>query len=360
MFDVRVFEDELALEYRSQELSAEVLALIDKWLEDGVFDDSEKEQAVQIELNLRHACEQAFNSSEGDLERAATNLPGLTSLAGLWVVLGSLVLALEINQQSGAVGQSAQPIISSEAFLSSLKAVGSVEAVPIHDYLFPWVAASIISNSNQDVAARWTAVINNIAQAQPQFVSAVLAKLEGRGRPSSVKKLGTMSDFLAGRENHRDRDHRKSYKKYHSRLSAGFRDQGFLRFQGDFSDERGKEVMLTFGDRAMAISVEGGQVVEIPSSEVRFISVGTRTERLHSGFSHADYYFWTFDIVRSSGARWRLKKLIGTGQLDSNPMREHLTALAEEISDYYKVVAAGTQEVSESGYRTRVSYGVWF
>jgi hypothetical protein len=360
MFEAHAYHESLDSGESSQELSAAIFALIDKWLEDGAFDEAEKLQAALIEINLRRACESAVNAFGGDIEKAIDSHPGLSPLAGVWVVLGSLVLAFDIDQRSGAIGNSAGPILTSEAYLNFLEAVGSLESVPIHDYLFPWVAATIISTAPDTVSARWTSIVKNIASAQPEFAAAVLAKLESRSEPTSTKKLVNMAQFLASRENHSDKDHRKSYERYQAALSARFRDQGFLRFQGGFTDEHDKDVMLTFGDSAMAISFKGGQVIEIPSSEVRYISVGSKTERIHSGFSHTDYHSWTFDVVKTSGAKWRLKKLIGSDQMDLNPMREHLTSLIEAISDHYKVVASGTQEVSESGYRTRVSYGVWF
>lgn len=342
------------------ELLVENIAIeLRKWLEDGVFDDAEKLRAESIESQLRRVCERAFQDSGGDINVAAEAYPGLVGLAIAWLKLGGWVLALDIDQETNSIGRSAYEIISSRAFHAVFEAFGSTDHSPLEDFVFPWVIAVALT-SDAPIADRWRRAVQNIQASQPDYAAAITARADALSTILARAELQTMADFLNGRENHKDRDHRKSYKDYQAKLSQGFKEQNLLAWLGGFQDPNRKDLMLTVGDGWLAISFKGGQIIEIPKAEIKMISVGSRTERMHTGHSHSDYFYWTVDIVSSSGAQWRLKKMIGSDRLDSNPMREFLTGWLGKLSGHYKIVASGSHEVDESGYRTSTSYGIWF
>ncbi len=333
--------------------------LIARWLEDGVFDDGELAEAILIEEQLRSVCEEAYNNGGGDLDKAIEQNSGLASIALSWFTLGGAVLSLSVKQGNTDLGEVGKAIADSKAFCDLFQAIGSNSNVALDDYVLPWTIVAIIWRSSEPTSNRWRAAIDDILESQPSFASAVTQGLAAAAKAQSKASLKPMSRFLQERESHTDRGHRKSFKEYQSRLSAEFKNQNFITFLGGFLDESQKEVMLTVGDEALAISYKNRDPVEVPKSSVKFISVGSRTERMHAGFSHRDFQFWTFDIQLNSSARWRLDKLIGGEGVDPNPMREFLTTWIGQISGDYRVVASGSHTVAESGYRTRVSYGIW-
>ena len=81
-------------------------------------------------------------------------------------------------------------------------------------------------------------------------------------------------------------------------------------------------------------------------------------ERMHTGFTHTDYHKWTIDIYTETGAIYEYSHLLGTDNQDLNSQREYVTSVLNAVGDYYPVTASGNHSVSESGYRTTMSY--WF
>lgn len=359
MFEKSQFIEALSDENLSEKLGEKILDILGSWVEDGVFDDTEKLEAQGLEQQLREACEQAFDLARGDIDAAAERYPGLANLAIAWLAVGGWVLALNIDQDKFDLNASAKNLVDSRAFCSIFRVVGLSSNLSLQNFVLPWVVATII-NVQGLAQEGWIQALDSIEETEPDFVRAVIRLTGSLAQASDRARMPNMEDFLTQRETHKDKDHRKSYKDYQANLSSNFRKQKYLQYLGGLKDDKEGEAMLTLGDESLAISFKRGATLEIPRSEVRFISVGSRTERMHTGYSHSDYYYWTFDIVRATGAQWRLKKMIGSDKADSNPMREFLTSWLGDISSHYKVVASGSQEVSESGYRTRVSYGVWF
>lgn len=344
---------------RSEEAAEEVLTYVnsqvDDWLADQVFDDKEKAELYDLEGVLSQALSGVFADFAGDVEAAGEKHAGLGAVALSWLTIGGWVWALDISANPPQAGVQAQRLIDSATFRQLF--AFAFPYVPIADFILPHSLALVISLTYPR-SKDWLNAAEPLKNIHPDYYQAVNAKLREIGEAKAFEKRPDMSATLEGWETSEDRGTRKYYKKYLKDLSVQFRDQKYL---GDraVQDDNGVSVVI-FGHKSLAICPERGKPVELNASEIRGISIGSLSQRMHTGYSYTDYEYWTIDIFSHSGAQWRVKALISVDNQDGNPNREALTRLFASVSDFYQVVSSGRHAVSNTGYRTRVSYGVWF
>lgn len=353
--------NEIELAFDSEEASDKILeyvnSRVDEWLSDQVFDDSEKAELYELETVFNQALSKVFEACEGDIEAAAEKQPGVVMVALSWLTIGGWVWSLDLKANPPHAEPPAQKLIDSIPF----QWVFSFAAphVPIGDFVLPHSLALVLSLTYPN-SKDWLDAAQPLQKAHLNYSRAVNAKLKEIGEAQAFEKRLDMSSLLDAYENSKDRDSRKYFKRYFRYLSEEFRDQKYLGQRSVQDESHGGVSLLLFGHESLAICPEKRKPVEISASNVRSLSIGTLSQRMHTGYSYTDYEYWTIDILSTSGARWRVKALISVDNKDGNPEREDLTSLFGSISDFYTVVSSGRHAVSNTGYRTRVSYGVWF
>ena len=348
-------ESALVSEEAAEEVLSYVNSQVDDWLADQVFDAKEKVELYDLEAVLSQALSGVFAEFAGDIEAAGDKHAGVGPVALSWLTIGGWVWALDLSANPPQAGVQAQQLIDSAAFRQLF--TFAFPYVPIADFVLPHSLALVISLT-YPTSKDWLNASEPLKSIHPDFYQAVNAKLTEIGEAKAFEKRPGMAAMLDTWETSEDRGTRKFYKKYLKDLTAQFRGQKYL---GDrtVQDDNGVSVVI-FGHKSLAICPERRKPVELDASEIRGISIGSLSERMHTGYTYTDYEYWTIDIFANSGAQWRVKALVSVDNEDGNPERESLTRLFASVSDFYQVVSSGRHAVSNTGYRTRVSYGVWF
>lgn len=346
--------DALVSEDEGSELLDALGHLIEKWLEDGSIDNEEAREIHNLERELRRQVTEAVSVAGVDEEKLFEGYPGFAGVGFSWLMLAALVLSEEVEFNPLRVTEKFREVAGADCFISVLKLFAP------HVNLQTWIPAHLLAAATFSVGEidEWRLFLDDLREHNSDFASAVVSKnleFKEQEKQSVAPRLSQMSSVMKNTEE----NDKRFFKKYFAKLNQGFLQQGYVT-NFSVSDDNSKDYQLLFGDSLMAICPARGTPIYIQQDEVKSILVGSLSERVHSGYNYNDYEYWTVDIYKKSGAYWNMRVFLTSNDGDANPAREFVTSNLNKIGDYYPVASSGQHYTSETGYRTTVSYRVWY
>ena len=351
-------EIEKALE--SAEAGEEFIVGIEKkingWLADRKIDEQELKEILEIETAVRAGIEEHLLEFRGHPKAASEAHPGHELLILSWFHLAGLILLEGVNLNPFSAERYAGELITSPAAKYAVRELDAYGG--LSDYIVAQSLAALLYMGFSEDIDTLNDLMDEIEEHEPAYgekvrdtVLAIEDSVNGVDRQSP--NLDRVSVFLDAVQKANPKD----YDRHYRAITSNFVEEGFVSALW-VTDANNKTAGLIFSDRNIAIAHSKAGVRYVPINTVRAIVVGSSTERMHSGFSHTDYHKWTIDIYTETGAIYEYSHLLGTDNQDLNNQREYLTSVLNSVGDYYPVTASGNHSVSESGYRTTMSY--WF
>lgn len=292
--------NEIELAFDSEEASDKIFeyvnSRVDEWLSDQVFDDSEKAELYELENLFNQALSKVFETCEGDIEAAAEKQPGVPMAALSWLTIGGWVWCLDLKANPPHAEPPAQKLIDSIAFQWVFSF--AFPRVTISDFVLPHSLALVGNLSYTSMeGSPWFTLAERLREVDLNYYNAVLAKINEIGEAAAFERRVDMSSMLDAYENSENRGNRKYFKRRFRYLSEEFRDQKYLGERSVQDESHGGVSVLIFGHKSLAICPENKKPVEIHASNIRSLSLGTLSQRMHTGYSYTDYEYWTIDIL---------------------------------------------------------------
>jgi len=349
-------EEALASAESGEEFIQGIETKINEWLADREIDDRELKEILEIEAAVRAGIEEHLLEFQGNPKAAGEKYPGHELLILSWFHLAGLVLLKGVNLNPFSAERYAGELILSPAARYAVRELAAYGG--LSDYIVAQsLAALLFMGFSKDIDLL-NDLLDEIEDHEPAYgekvrdtVLAIEDSVNGVSRQNP--SLSPVSEYLAAVEE----VNRKDFDRHYRGITSNFIDEGFVSSLW-VSDSSDKSVGLIFSDKNIAIAHSKNGVRYVPIKTVRAIVVGSSTERMHTGFTHTDYHKWTIDIYTETGAIYEYSHLLGTDNQDLNSQREYVTSVLNAVGDYYPVTASGNHSVSESGYRTTMSY--WF
>ena len=351
--DLELITNTLASDESGEEFLQALDARILDWLSDDRLDAAEMEAILSTEKALRSVIETRLVIHDGQVSKMVEEFPGSPYVVMSWVRLANLVFMNGVTLNPLNISDEARAFIGHRAAIFVMHVLIGLQ--DLESYTTAKAVASLIylKSDKSDVAE----LVKKIQANDPDFADRVwnfvLELDESYAEFVQNEQLLTMTEYF----NEILEPRSKTYKRLSKGASADFMDQRYLASML-VTDYDLNGVHLLFGNQSLLIANEKRGFTTVRRDQVRGIVLGTRTERMHTGFSHTDYHKWTIDIHTSSGSVHQFTATLGTNNEDLNPRRETLTRDLGKIEKFYPVTSSGRHSVGEGGYRTTMSY--WF
>lgn len=349
-------EKALASAEAGEEFIVGIESKINRWLADRKIDEQELKEILEIESAVRAGIEDHLLEFRGNPKAASEKYPGHELLILSWFHLAGLVLLEGVNLNPFSAERYAGELILSPAAKYAVRELAAYGG--LSDYIVAQSLAALLYMGFSEDIDTLNDLMDEIEDHEPAYgekvrdtVLAIEDSVNGVDRQDP--NLDRVSVFLDAVQEANPKDFERHYRA----ITSNFVDEGFVSALW-VTDANNKTAGMIFSDKNIAIAHSKTGVRYVPLNSVRAIVVGSSTERMHSGFSHTDYHKWTIDIYTETGAVYEYSHLLGTDNQDLNSKREYLTSVLNAVGDYYPVTASGNHTVSESGYRTTMSY--WF
>lgn len=342
-------------ETAGEELLQALDAKISGWLSDQRIDKDELAEILAIEESLRGVIEEKLLEHQGKGTNLVEIFPGSPYVVLGWLLLANLVLMDGITLRPFRASDESRTLVNSAAAKFVVRELSPFPALNEFTTAKSFAALVFLGfignddelNDHLDTVANVEPVFGETVRDFALEMSDTFAELVENDQRLTMPEYFEILEEAAP----------KDYNKHYRTIPPTFLDQKYIANMW-VTDYDLKQVHLVFGESKMSLSHEKSGTRYLNMEDVRGIVIGSLTERMHTGFSYTDYHKWTIDIYANSGAVYQYTVLLSTDNRDANERREALTRTFNAIDPYYPVTSSGNHSVSESGYRTTMSY--WF